>query len=78
MTTVTNNYYITKYTLEIRAESKSATIYPTIVHRRILDTNLKLDNNAVMVFSDEVKISYSKDIPEAMDHKTILTNYRIY
>ena len=72
--TVSNDHYISNCTLEIRSESKFSAIYSKTVHWKKFDIILKLDNTTVMIYPDQLKISHSKDIPEATGHKTAFTD----
>ena len=61
-TTVVNNRYTTKYTLDTRPEKSDSVINSSQVHRQIFDAIKRNNDTTAIITFDNTRITHSKDI----------------
>ena len=74
--TVDNDRYTMICTLEI-CPSKDDTVTTTkTIHRRIFDAIKEIDDSAVIISLDQLRITHGKDIPTEKEYKTVFVDWR--
>ena len=74
--TVTNDRYTTICTLEIRPSKDDTATATNTIHRRIFDAIKEIDDTAVIITLEQIRIKHGKDMPTEKDYKTVFTDWR--
>ena len=72
--TVTNDRYTTIYTLELRPTKDDTATATNTIHRRIVDAIKEIDDTAVIITLEQLRIKHGKDMPTEKDCKTVFTD----
>ena len=65
--TVNNDRYITICTLELRPSKDDTATATNTIHRRIFDAIKEIDDTAVIITLEQLRIKHGKDMPTEKD-----------
>ena len=74
--TVNNDQYTTLCTLEIRPPKDDTITATNMIHRRIFDAIKEIDETAVIITLDQLKIYHDKDMLTEKEYKAVFTDWR--
>ena len=67
----------TRYVTSRFAQPKNDTATATdTIHRRIFDSIKEIDNSAVIISLDQLRITHGKDMPTEKEYKTVFKDWR--
>ena len=73
---VDNDRFTSLCTLDIHPEKKYSKIQPATVHQRIFDTIKTIDHTAIIITSDNIRTTHSKDIPSGKAYEQMILDIR--
>ena len=74
--TVNNDRYTTICTLELRPPKDDTATETNTIHRRIFDAIKEIDETAVIITLDKLRITHGKDMPTEKEYKTVFSDWR--
>ena len=74
--TVDNDRYTTICTLEIRPVKNDTTTATNTIHRRIFDAIKEIDDSAVIISLDQLRINHGKDMHTEGGYKKVFKDWR--
>ena len=74
--TITNDRYTTICTLEIRPSKDDTATATNTIHRRIFDAIKEIEDTAMIITLEQIRIKHGKDMPTEKDCKTVFTDWR--
>ena len=74
--TVNNDRYTTICRLELRPTKDDTATATNTIYRRIFDSTKEIDDTAVIITLEQLRIKHGKDMPTEKDYKTVFTDWR--
>ena len=74
--TVNNDRCTTICRLELRPTKDDTATATNMIHRRIFDAIKEVDDTAVIITLEQLRIKHGKDMPTKKDYKTVFTDWR--
>ena len=70
------NHRNSQCTLDIRPEKKDSKIHPATVHQHIFDAVKTINNTAVIITSNNIPVTHSKDLILDVEHAKMFSDIR--